>query len=449
MDPVAMPAALPLLQGRLEECVALAPGPARKPAPVVFPAEASLQVVTAPRSGGHAGSRLLVLDGLRAIAICMVMVHHYTQGMRNVGFGDRVFHDVANSCWVGVDLFFVLSGFLITGILYDAKGSPSYFRTFYIRRSLRIFPIYYVLLLLVFVILPPLGLGLVNEDTLHEGPWFWFYGANYLAGLKHWPDTAVVHLWSLAIEEHFYLVWPVVVFLCTKRQLLIGGVALILFMIGLRYFSSTHGTSNTAIYVMTHYRIGTLVIGGLLALAWRTPDLRATLSRHGGKAALLLLVAGLLGLVTKSQGIDWRYWSSGQQAVGYTMIAVFFVAVHVVCLGLVPGTLFYRLLSSAPALLIGRLSYGMYLFHRPIEVVAMRLGLHPVDHPGHGDWPSWPYALAYIVANAVVTALVAWLTWNLFEKHVLRLKDRFVYQKSGGLPPSKAVAGEAISDRIE
>ena len=389
---------------------------------------------------------MLVLDGLRAIAICMVMVHHYTQSIPKSGLGDRYFHGIANSCWIGVDLFFVLSGFLITGILYDAKGSPSYFRTFYIRRSLRIFPIYYMLLLVVFMILPALHLSIVDPFTLSHARWFWLYGANYFTGLVSWPDRAVVHLWSLAIEEHFYLLWPVIVFIASKRQLLIGGAVFLFVAIGMRYYAATHGTSSTSIYVMTHYRIDTLVMGGLLALCWKTPDLRATLIRHSGKAAILFLLVMVVWLVS-TQGLDWTSWSPAQQAGGYTVIGLFFAAAHVVSLNLPSGALFYRILTCAPAIWLGQLSYGMYLFHRPIEIVAIKLGLHPSAHVDVG-YPNWPYELAYILGNAAATALVAWITWNLFEKHVLRLKDRFIYQNSGMKEPSesRAAPGPLVTD---
>jgi len=260
-------------------------------------------------------SRLLVLDGLRALAICLVLFHHYSQKTGNPGLADHFFFSLSNSAWIGVDLFFVLSGFLITGILYDAKGSPSYFRTFYIRRSLRIFPIYYLMLLVIFVILPLSHHGIVDSYTLAHKKWFWLYGSNYLTALKAWPDIAVAHLWS-----------PV------------------------------------------------------------------------------------------------------QQAAGLPLIALFFAAGHVVCLRLSGCSIFYRILTCSPALWLGRLSYGMYFFHRPIEVIAMEMGLHPGLHI-HQGVPNWTYVLVYILGNSLATALLAWLTWNLFEKHILRLKDHFIYQK--------------------
>lgn len=399
------------------------------------PSETIHEERTLPETTPIGGSpRLLVLDGLRALAICLVMVHHYGQNMVKVGFGDRVFYKVANSSWIGVDLFFILSGFLITGILHDAKGSKSYFTTFYLRRSLRIFPIYYLLLFVLFVILPGLQLNILDGFTLAHGHWFWLYGSNYLTVLKGWPDIPVVHLWSLAIEEHFYLIWPVIVFFTSKRLLLLGGTVFVILAMFLRYQAAENGTSPAALYVLTHFRIDSLVMGGLLLLAWRTPSLKPMLTRHAGKAGIALIILAAVGL-TNSLGLDWRYWSPVQQGAGFTVIALFFVAVHIVCLGLPASSIFYRLLSCPPALMIGRLSYGMYLFHRPIEAVAIKLGLHPANHVSE-SFPSWPYVMAYSLGNAIVTVLVAWLSWNLFEKHVMRLKDRFTYAKAG--PSSKS-----------
>lgn len=395
------------------------------PAPAGHPASSRQEAPSGPAN--DKGSRLLVLDGLRALAICLVLFHHYSQKMGNTGLGDQFFFNLSNSAWIGVDLFFVLSGFLITGILYDAKGSPSYFRTFYIRRSLRIFPIYYVMLLVIFVILPFFQHSIVDSYTLANQKWFWLYGSNYLTALKAWPDIAVAHLWSLAIEEHFYLLWPVVVFFGNKRQLLIGGAALVVGAMLFRFYAATHATSADSIYVMTHYRIDTLVTGGLLALGWRTPAIRSALERHAGKATAVLLIAIVAGLTT-SLGFDWHHWSPVQQAAGFTLIALFFAAGHVVCLQLSGDSIFYQILTCSPAIWLGRLSYGMYLFHRPIEVVAMELGLHPGLHIQKGV-PNWTYVLVYILGNALATALLAWLTWNLFEKHILRLKDHFTYQK--------------------
>src|SRR5262249_49808445 len=123
---------------------------------------------------------------------------------------------------LGVDLFFVLSGFLITGLLLDAKGRPHYFRNFYARRTLRIFPLYYLVLAALFLVLPHLATLPMNLETAreHQG-WLWAYVANfYIAAQSSWAALSYVsHFWSLAIEEHFYLIWPALVFLTTRETL--------------------------------------------------------------------------------------------------------------------------------------------------------------------------------------------------------------------------------------
>ena len=192
-------------------------------------------------------------------------------------------------------------------------------------------------------------------------------------------------------------------------------------------YASDH-TSATAIYVMTHFRLDTLVTGGVLAIAWRTPALRLRLEQHAGKVALALLAIIGAWLVGKA-GLNWPSWSAAQQAGGYSLIAIFFAALHVLSLRLSPSSTIYRVLSSYPAIQLGKLSYGIYLFHLPLEVVARNLGYHPKLQVAAAQ-TAWPTVVGYTLANAAVATLAAWLTWNLFEKHVLRLKDYFTYRKS-------------------
>ena len=130
--------------------------------------------------------------------------------------------------WIGVDLFFVLSGFLITGILYDAKGGPHYFRNFYMRRSLRIFPLYYAFLILIFAVMPLLRAS--GADHVGKQVWMWTYLSNVLFARVGWEGMPAhtTHLWSLAIEEQFYLLWPLLVWLASRRrliQLCVGSIA--------------------------------------------------------------------------------------------------------------------------------------------------------------------------------------------------------------------------------
>jgi peptidoglycan/LPS O-acetylase OafA/YrhL len=169
----------------------------------------------------HHAAFIPALDGLRGIAIILVMLHHFTYYRPETGI-DAVIAGVPLFGWVGVDLFFVLSGFLITGILLDSRGSTRYFTNFYARRTLRIFPLYYLVLFLALVALPqfPSVHTVLAGDIEMPPRWpYWAYLTNFSVaerGFVHgWVDVA----WSLAIEEQFYLVWPLVIWLCPQRLL--------------------------------------------------------------------------------------------------------------------------------------------------------------------------------------------------------------------------------------
>ena len=163
---------------------------------------------------------LLALDGVRGLAILLVLIYHFTLGMSGSGLASRLFLKLTATGWCGVDLFFVLSGFLITGILVDAKESPHRFRNFYARRALRIFPLYYAILTFIFVFLPLVAVRSEGVAPLGDaGIWLWGYGTNILAAQRNaWFPLG--HFWSLAVEEHFYIFWPAVVMWCDRRTVL-------------------------------------------------------------------------------------------------------------------------------------------------------------------------------------------------------------------------------------
>src|SRR5262249_33425960 len=199
-------------------------------------------------------------DGLRGIAILLVLLRHVGEDLPGRRLGGLV--DAAlNAGWLGVDVFFVLSGFLITGILLDARGdeaqpTPGYFRRFYARRALRIFPIYYLFL----VITRPSGMW-----------WYVSYASNVLIARHGWPDGLLEtgHPWSLAVEEQFYLVWPAIIAWTPRRWLAGLCVAVIGAAIAMRVLLIHQGAALAA-YVLTPARADTLAIGATLAIALRS-----------------------------------------------------------------------------------------------------------------------------------------------------------------------------------
>ncbi|TAK57976.1 MAG: acyltransferase, partial [Dehalococcoidia bacterium] len=181
--------------------------------------------------------RLAGLDGVRGIAVLAVMAYHFAlfaELPTSATWLDSTVATVTNTGWVGVDLFFVLSGFLITGILYDAAAAPTgYFRAFYARRALRILPVYFGFLAVLLWLLP--AVHSMQSADFHElrrnQLWFWGFSANiWMAGRQWWQANlyGTGHLWSLAIEEQFYIVWPAVVLLSRRRGLMaIAAIAIV------------------------------------------------------------------------------------------------------------------------------------------------------------------------------------------------------------------------------
>jgi len=204
--------------------------------------------------------RSLQLDAVRGLAVLLVLLHNTDI------YPSLHLHLISANGWIGVDLFFVLSGFLITGILLDTKQSAGYFTNFYARRCLRIWPLYYSLLLFMFVIVPILRPS--DGHAVFEArssPWWAFpvFLQNFLIPIPTMATGALGVTWSLAVEEQFYLVWPVVVKFCSQAQLRKIAIAVICISPALRYYLALHQVN---IYSNTFCRLDGLMAGALLAL---------------------------------------------------------------------------------------------------------------------------------------------------------------------------------------
>jgi peptidoglycan/LPS O-acetylase OafA/YrhL len=321
----------------------------------------------------------------------------------------------------GVDLFFVLSGFLITGILVDAKGSENYFRRFYWRRSLRIFPAFYALLVFAIVRMRYLfrNIGFI---------WFAFYLRNWF-GADEVSDGRLGHLWSLAVEEQFYIAWSVVVFLCPSRYLV--RVILVLLAVAPLVRGLMHHLEYPGylIFRVTPARMDSLLFGALVAVA-----IRSGWISHGRRLALLGLQAGLAGLLILRfflgpLSID----VAGYQVAGPSLTALSFASLVFLCLHLREKMPAHRLLTCYPFRIVAKYSYAIYLWHLvAVRIVAVRL---PVIFArlqlSHG------YALAFIASASCLSFAMAASSWLLIEAPALRLKDHcfsFVRRKSGITP---------------
>ena len=351
------------------------------------------------------------LDGLRGVAILFVILYHFHFLLGKSTPLTYAIYRALNFGWCGVDLFFVLSGFLITGILLDAKGKPDFFRSFYIRRVLRIFPLYYCYLAFVLVVFYA-----ASPWLRPVGEWAGWY----IAYLSNWKpdhgenDQYLRQLWSLAVEEQFYLVWPFLIAFTSKRYLPLICGALIIGAPILRFVLIGQGASAETAYRLTVTRMDALAMGALLAWCLRSkywPLLERNVMWVLGVALLATAVFCFL-----DKGVEWAglmvTW--GDSAV--LLLFASFVTAGVAKLPLaIPFT-------AAWIRSVGKYSYAMYLFQ---EIVARRIILQFNNY-------SVVTKLFVIVAATLAVYLAAVLSWRLFESPILRLKDRWAPRPTAG-----------------
>jgi peptidoglycan/LPS O-acetylase OafA/YrhL len=373
----------------------------------------------------HGKGPVPALDGLRGIAILLVLVYHY---LGNLGVAMPVFRQllgVLHSGWIGVDLFFVLSGFLITGILFDARQTAHYFRNYYARRTLRIFPLYYGVLAVLFLVVP-LFSNYFDHPRAVQG-YFWLYATNVYVGTH--PDihavtgwTSLAHLWSLAMEEQFYLVWPFVIWVCSRRQAIGVCAVVIAAAIASRCFMTATGYAPESIYFLPWCRMDALAIGGLVALLARGPRGMEALVQPAKYAVVPCTV--ILAVMFFQEDV-LNNVAPAMQTVGYTILAFFFAAVLVFTVQARHGSQLQRILTTSVLRTLGKYSYGMYVFHMLLYPALVMLFHDPIRGIVHSTRLS---EVVFAAVSITVIFAVAWASWHLFEKHFLKLKRHFEYQ---------------------
>jgi peptidoglycan/LPS O-acetylase OafA/YrhL len=367
-----------------------------------------------------------VLDGIRGIAILIVLFHHlvYSSGIDRGFWFDLQFFRLGYSSWVGVDLFFVLSGFLITGILYEAKGSERYFSSFYGRRVLRIFPLYYGFLLFA-VLLFPHWLPPESAQNLQQNQhWYWLYLSNFYVALEGWQDpTHLGHFWSLAIEEQFYLLWPMAVWALDRRALMRLAVACFVGALVIRLALVLADVSTLVAYVMLPTRMDSLAAGAFLALCIRGPGGTSVLERWprwvlSGSAVVVV------GLYLREGRLDFE--DPLVTIVGYTAIATAGASLIAVALTAQSHGWIRRGLSAIPLTLLGRYSYGLYVYHVPIILFLESAGLRATLFPRLMG-STLPGVAVFCAVGGFLSLAVAVASYHLWEAQFLRLKRHFPY----------------------
>jgi peptidoglycan/LPS O-acetylase OafA/YrhL len=377
------------------------------------------------------------LDGVRGIAIAAVMALHFVCSMIDPNnFVEAIFTKVTSYGVWGVDLFFVLSGYLITGILWDTRESTSYLRTFYVRRTLRIFPLYYAVLLVVFVLLPERTLeayapGLLEARAVQG--WIWTYLTNILeARTGQFSVPYIAHFWSLSVEEHFYLVWPFVILWLSRRTAMAACIGLAAFSLVLRIVFTAMGKSDVFIHVLTPCRLDTLCTGAWFALALRgVPQGERLLPRPGpwlaGFAAVIVAASAPLSIVPAARTVLIPLRESA--------LAVFFGVFILATAERRGAGGAWALLRSRALTQLGKYSYGLYVFHGMVAYGMERA--HLVDRLAPVVGSRLASLLLLAMAGSTASIAIAVTSYELFESRFLKLKKHFESTPAPAPSPAK------------
>lgn len=370
-------------------------------------------------------SRDPALDGLRGVAILLVFFFHYGGGLHSSHAFGRALGYLTQAGWTGVELFFALSGYLITGLLWANLGQDHALRNFFAHRALRILPLYFGAVAAAAIV--ALGYGahafqlrplLVYAGFLQNVP------PLVATALRSPPPLPLHHLWSLAVEEQFYVLWPFLLLAARSRGRALH-LCLWIFATSFLFRALLFAPAplpNASVNAWSPFlltRAGSLALGGALALG-TSPAQRAVV-RRWTVPCLWLAVFTFFATGIATHGFLLSSWT------GFTwaLPAVGIGAVASLALAREPGV-FRRGLCLRPLRLLGRISYGFYVLHILFEPLFDSLG-RSLAHASSGS----PYQLARLLVAFPITAAAAWLSYTYFEQPILRLKRFFPMRHDG------------------
>ena len=371
-------------------------------------------------------NHVISLDGVRGTAILLVLLHHLLWAKsESPNLALSLILRARGAGWVGVDLFFALSGFLITGILYGSLRDRRFFWNFYARRILRIFPLYYSVVVVLATIFflhgmaPDLRVVGIVAAYLQNTPLY----------LEHSQNTVAFqytgHLWSLAVEEQFYLVWPVVVFLVKDRRKLMWIAACqVLLSPILRVVLLTHGTSFAEVYRFTICRADSLLAGAWLALAVRGP-MRDRVFRAAVPCFWIALVV-CCGIATTTGNFDWEI-NYSVNSFGYSAVAL--ASAAIIAMALQAGTIVASIMRLHWLRFLGRYSYGLYIYHVIVDQIASQALASQIHSSGL-------YRIVRFFLAMGLSILISVVSFNYFEKPFLSMKRFFNYDREPRTGPT-------------
>lgn len=375
-----------------------------------------------------------MLDGIRGIAILAVIVCHTICCFVNIGGThanefQRFIFFVFGLGGFGVDLFFVLSGYLITGILINAREKENYYLNFYARRTLRIFPLYYLYITLVIFILPILIPYMRDQINGNLGLYY-LYLQNFVPFANNTlPEYLFGHLWSLAVEEHFYLIWPLIVYKVNDRKIFLLGLAVIIGAVLFRcYFIFLSGFRPGVIdyysYRFTFCRADALMLGAILAFVVRNETLSRLMQYHrltglygSGLTSIVLLIYAF------GQGNALIISNKVISSIGYTIFSIFFTFLLFSLLNATRESFVSRFFNNTVMRFFGKYSYAMYIVHFPLIAFIY------ANYLENFNCKPMTKVLILFVTNIILTSVISWLIYHLIEKHFLSLKRFFVSER--------------------
>jgi peptidoglycan/LPS O-acetylase OafA/YrhL len=363
------------------------------------------------------------LDGLRAIAILLVCIAHFYQVdeatlyIDNKLFGIITFK-VSQLGLMGVELFFILSGYLITRILLNTKNSPNYFRSFYMRRILRIFPLYYFVLFVSFFILPYFISIDIGAQRIIDSQWkLWTYMSNVsFIGPVKWDISSFPnfgHFWSLAVEEHFYIVWPFIIYYFRNEK----AITIMWLIFSFSILSWILGFSVSIFNWTTLKYASALALGGILAyFEYQNIERLEKLYTRVEKIIIFLLLLFLI-----SAFIPRSFGALGSIVEYIISLLLFSSLVLMAIFGNQQIKIFF---DHKILFFIGKISYGIYIYHGLLRPYFKEFIYDPMYVVVGGGILT---SIIYTVLMTMISIFIAFISWEFFERHFLKLKKHFNY----------------------
>ena len=345
------------------------------------------------------------LDGVRAIAALMVMFFHFFQSISTTDSKLLIIQKIAIFGQTGVSLFFVLSGFLITRILIATKKSHDYFYNFYVRRILRIFPLYYLFLIIYFFIMPLLFNNSIADFRYQI--YHWVYLQDF-AMTFNWPLTGPEHFWSLAVEEHFYLFWPFLIYYLNKQKITISVLILVIMSLFVRIYLTN---LKLEVYYFTFSRMDELAIGALLAILEVDNQLTNKNSNKFSLLFILLIIPTIIIWVNNNSS-----GNSTLQIFKFILLSLIYFSLIGYIITVNGNNIFKRLFQAKPFLFTGKISYGLYVYH-------------PLCYWLFNHFFETRYIILNFIGCFISAYATAAISYYLFESQFLNLKKYFEYNK--------------------